>query len=399
MLMGQRVPAITGVSHPASSTVDATTGASTNRSPKYHRAMRGDPNNTDPRWLTDGLERAGVADGARVVEARFVGYVGTGQTGSNARLGLTWDNPIRPDGSLRPPTVVGKYPSLDFGTRTDAFERGTYFNEFDFYTTLVGTLHVRTPNCYIAHYSDDPFDFALIMEDLAGSQQGDQFEGLTVEQAELAIEQAVGLHAPRWADPLLDSFAPQRARGEDAAEQLGAVYSMLVEPFLARLGPGLDDDVIQLVRDLVPLANTWAAGTGAPLTVVHYDFRPDNFMFGVHPDAAPLTVVDWQTVRQGQGAFDLAYMIGGSFQPAQRAAVERALLRTYLERMAAAGVPYGENQLWHDYRHASLWGVVMTVIATILAAKTERGNRMLTVMGQRHGRHAIELDALSLLRT
>ena len=49
--------------------------------------------------------------------------------------------------------------------------------------------------------------------------------------------------------------------------------------------------------------------------------------------------------------------------------------------------------------YASLWGVVMTVIATILAAKTERGNRMLTVMGQRHGRHAIELDALSLLRT
>ena len=40
----------------------------------------------------------------------------------------------------------------------------------------------------------------------------------------------------------------------------------------------------------------------------------------------------------------------------------------------------------------------MTVIATILAAQTERGDRMLTVMGQRHGRHALELDALGALR-
>ncbi len=44
----------------------------------------------------------------------------------------------------------------------------------------------------------------MIMEDLADSRQGDQMLGLTVDEAALAVEQAVGLHAPRWGDPTLE---------------------------------------------------------------------------------------------------------------------------------------------------------------------------------------------------
>ena len=39
---------------------------------------------------------------------------------------------------------------------------------------------------------------------------------------------------------------------------------MMVEPFLDRLGPGLDDDVIDLVRRLGPVAPAWAAGNDTP---------------------------------------------------------------------------------------------------------------------------------------
>jgi hypothetical protein len=82
----------------------------------------------------------------------------------------------------------------------------------------------------------------------------------------------------------------------------------------------------------------------------------------------------------------------------QRAHVERDLLDDYRRRLSIAGVDYDADRLWHDYRLGSLWGVVMTVIATILAAQTERGDEMLTVMAQRHGRHALDLDARGALR-
>jgi hypothetical protein len=95
--------------------------------------------------------------------------------------------------------------------------------------------------------------------------------------------------------------------------------------------------------------------------------------------------------------WDIAYMIGGSFEPTERARVERELIADYLARMAAAGVDYDADTAWRDYRLGAVWGVVMSVIATILAAETERGNDMLTVMAQRHGRHAIDLDSMGLL--
>jgi hypothetical protein len=120
-------------------------------------------------------------------------------------------------------------------------------------------------------------------------------------------------------------------------------------------------------------------------------------MFGVDDSAPPLVVVDWQTVNHGFAMWDIAYMIGGSFEPTERARVERELIADYLARMAAAGVDYDADTAWRDYRLGAVWGVVMSVIATILAAETERGNDMLTVMAQRHGRHAIDLDSMGLL--
>ena len=354
--------------------------------------VRGEPEDVDADWMTAVLEASGAAKGARVIDLELDSFIGTGQTGRNARFALTWDEP---DG--RPASVVAKFPSGDAAARLNAFTTGAYLTEVSFYKELAPTLDIRIPQCHLAAFDHDRPDFVLIMEDLAGSVQGDQVQGLTVDQAALAVEQAVGLHAPRWGDPTLADFGGHRPKGEEAAAGLGMIYTMMVEPCLERLGPGLDADIVCLMRDIAPMVGQWILGSDSPRTVVHVDYRPDNFMFGCTPAAPPLTVVDWQTVSDGPPMMDLAYMIGGSFEPARRAEVERDLLDDYRSRMVAAGVVYGADALWRDYRLASLWGVVMTVIATILAEQTERGDQLLTAMGQRHGRHAIDLEVQGLL--
>jgi hypothetical protein len=103
------------------------------------------------------------------------------------------------------------------------------------------------------------------------------------------------------------------------------------------------------------------------------------------------------TITCGPATHDLAYMIGGSFEPEQRARVERELLADDRSRLAAAGVEFDADALWRDYRISSLWGVIMSVAATMLAQETERGNRMFITMLRRHARHAIDLDALALV--
>ncbi len=66
-------------------------------------------------------------------------------------------------------------------------------------------------------------------------------------------------------------------------------------------------------------------------------------------------------------------------------------------RLAAAGVAVAADELWRDYRHGSLWGLLMSVIASMGVERTDRGERMFLAMTQRHARQAIDLDALALL--
>lgn len=359
--------------------------------------IRSEPSQIDAPWLTDALEEAGVARGAKVLDVDYVGDIGTGQTGRNSRFRLTWD-----DAEDRPASIVGKFPSADEGARTAAFAGGTYLKEHLFYSQVKSTVGIRTPQCHVARYDAAQPAFVLLMEDLADCCQGDQLDGLDADRLALALEQAVALHAPRWGDPSLETFldtGQPTPTAEQVAMMAQMMYGATLPGFLDRLGDRLDPDIAEMATTFGSLVSAWVAkGAETPPTVIHLDFRADNFLFGQTPDAPPLVVCDWQTLSAGPAMSDVAYVISGSFPDAtERAAAERDLVEQYRQQLGAAGVEYDADQCWRDYRLGSLWGMVITVIATVQAAETERGNDMLTAMAQRHGRQALELDALALL--
>lgn len=355
--------------------------------------IRSDPRLIDAAWMNAVLERAGVNEGATVTGCAFEGFVGTGQTGCNARFTLTWDDPRG-----RPATIMGKFPSQDQTARTTGFAGGAYVTEWNFYSRIAPTVRVRAPHCYHAALDLQAEQFCLIMEDLSGSQQGDQFIGLTIQEAELAIDQAVLLHAPRWGDPGLADMAAQPSTPVERSERLQLIYSMLLPAFMDRLGDRLHAPIAGIVQDFDRHVGTWALGTGSPTTVVHYDFRPDNFLFARSPEAPPLVIVDWQTANEGLGMVDVAYMIAGSFTPERRREVEGQLVESYLRKLQAAGVDYDSDTAWRDFRFGSLWGLIITVLATSMAARTERGDDLFVKMATQHGYQALDHAALDLVR-
>lgn len=354
--------------------------------------VRGDPSRIDGPWMTAALEAAGVAQGATVTDVTLDRWIGTGQTGANARMNLTWDDP---DG--RPATVVGKFPSQDEHARTSAFGSGSYVAEFVFYSELVNTVDIRTPHCYVARLDVDIPDFVLIMEDLIGCEQGDQIAGCSVDQCALAIEQAVALHTPRWGDETLGDVELFKVAAEQMPIVAPMMYAATIDGCVERLSAGLEPGIEDLARAFGPALGKWTQGTDTPRTLIHGDYRPDNLLFGVAEGAPPLAVVDWQTMSRGIGMADLAYLVGGGFQPAERAKVEKDLVEEYRSRIEAAGITYSKDDAWRDYVIGSLHGVFITVVATVLAAETERGNEMLAAMANRHCQHAIDLGALDLL--
>jgi hypothetical protein len=350
-----------------------------------------EPEEFDPGWLTAGLEAAGVAQGATVTGLEFTGFIGTGQMSRNGRFRLTWSDP-----EGRPPTVVVKLPSADPPTRSFSFDGGVYANEYVFYGQIAPTVRVRTPRCWIARYDEASKRCVLVMEDLDQSAQGDQFEGCSAAQVPFVVEQAVGLHAPRWGDPDLVPVLVRSDPGE-RAERTAEFYQAAVGPCLARLGSNFSADVTNLVETFGRVFRRWAAGTETPRTVVHGDFRPDNFLFGHGPGAPALAIVDWQTMVLGIGPTDVAYFLGGAFPEAERRHLEADVVEDYRARLTAAGVEYSAADCWRDYRWGTLHGVLIGVLATLTAAQTERGDRLFTLMISRHAQHALDLDALALI--
>ena len=309
----------------------------------------GEPTELDAPWMTQALEEAGIARGATVTNLEFAGFVGTGQMARNARFRLTWD---QPEG--RPASLVGKFPSADATARGTGFQHGSYQSEWEFYNDVVKTLTIRTPQCWVSRFRPEEEDFVLLMEDLSNSRQGDQLQGLTVDEVALAVREAVGMHAPRFGDPTLRNFCADRSKGKDRAAELAGFYGVCREPMLARLGHRLSPDVVQLIGDFEPYVAQWVVGTDTPRTFVHFDYRADNFMFGVTPDAPPLAVVDWQTASDANGLIDVAYAVGGCLESDVRAKVERDLVNDYADRMQAAGVPLSRETAWRDRKSTRL---------------------------------------------
>ena len=91
---------------------------------------------------------------------------------------------------------------------------------------------------------------------------------------------------------------------------------------------------------------------------------------------------------------DVAYFMGAGLLPETRREVEVDILRDYHAALQQAGVEdYDWEQCWTDYRKGSFSGFGVTVIASMIVERTERGDEMFTTMARRYARHAIDLGA------
>jgi hypothetical protein len=342
-----------------------------------------------PKALTEALEPH--LDGAEITSVD-VTPVGTGQMAVCLRLVPTYDRPTSAPGSF-----VAKVEATDPTSRQTGQALGRYAIETGFYRDVADTLPMSTPRCYQASYDTHSGEMLILLEDMVGSEQGDQLAGCSVDDAAIAVAELTKLHGPYWESPDLTRFDWLGGNWGDGAPMIAIIVTSLFDQFVERLGDRLDDDVLALAERLANGAEAYLSDQPGPRTIVHDDYRLDNMLFGRTDDAPALTVVDWQTVCRGPGIGDLSYFIGAGLLPEDRRANERALLREYLDRMRAQGIEIDENEAFHEYRRYTFLGMLMAMIAQGLVVETERGDDMFGVMAQRHGRHALDLDATEFL--
>jgi hypothetical protein len=168
-------------------------------------------------------------------------------------------------------------------------------------------------------------------------EYGENVEAVSTEYLRLALEGFATLHARFW---------------QQRVGYVSGIGSVTVSWF---------DSLVafrwaKTTRRL--LVRSWTH-CNAPQTVIHGDARIGNMLFPTGPRGR-FVLFDWQAVRQGRAAFDLAYFFVLSLTPEQRRLHEARALDDYHRLLLAGGVTgFSREQLEDDYRHACLCVAVL----------------------------------------
>jgi hypothetical protein len=316
--------------------------------------------------------------------------VGTGQMSLTFRVKLDWKN------GEGPASLIAKCPAADARTRQIAQALRCYALELGWYRELAPKLDVACPACLHLECDDaDETTFALLLEDLSPSTQGDQLVGASIAQIEAALRQAARLHAPYWGKPALHEIAwlqPASSTTAMVRQMLAPLYVQFRERYATRLAP----DLLEMGDAFVARADSYFDLKPVATTIQHRDFRIDNILYS--PDGARAHVVDWQTLGIGAGAADVAYLIGTSIANAEeRAREEERLVRFYVEEVRTLGAAPDADAIWREYKLYAFSGFLMAIIASMNVGRTERGDEMFAVMAERPALQVLHLDSLSLL--
>jgi hypothetical protein len=347
------------------------------------------PHDVSREWLSAVLNRGSTRVTLSDVQ---VSAIGTGQTGATYRVMVRYaDNP----GGL-PDTFVIKLPAQDDMVR-DRVTIG-YRSECAFYTGVADRVRVPIPQCFYCEISDDALDYALLLADQAPAVQGDQIAGCGEREARLVVAALAGLHGPSWCDDAWLDFPGIAFARPDAASAggLGEVARMSADITLDKLGSRMSADDRETFSAAMALTTPWLLAEHDRFALLHGDYRLDNLLF--LPDAAGVTVVDWQTLGVGLPARDLAYFTATSLKPELRAAIEHDLVGEYHRAVVSYGVTgYDSETCWRDYRLGMLQAPLISALGFAFATSTDRGDDMMLTMLARGCQAIRELGTIGLI--
>lgn len=345
-----------------------------------------------PEWMSEvlGHEVEGIVP-IRIGE-------GIGIMGDIFRTELTYADPS----ADAPASVVVKLPSPHEDNRAQGVALGMFEAEVRFYAELGERTGSGLPTIHHAEIISGTPEFVIVMEDLGALELVDQSVGMTPAQARAAVHVLADIHSAWWDGVQTDEleWIPTMIgpRIVMVDQMLPQVYPAFAATFESRLPDGGAELAQKFSHSYLRLNTTLA--DRAPWTLAHQDFRVENMLFG-DPDADEVVVIDWQGIGRGPGAYDLAYLLGGSMDTDLRRTHERDLVRAYHERLVANGVTgYDAERAWDDYAFAHLLGGLATSIFAggTLDLSNERGVELIATMANRHVTAALDhggLDHLS----
>ena len=349
------------------------------------------PADLSAEWLTETLRSGRVA-------GFTAERIGTGQVSECYRVTLSYDD----DGgeTAGPASVVLKVAASDPTSRQSGQALGLYEREVRFYADVAPLFTDSSQrgggpiaHCHHASYAPDTGMFTLLLDDAAPAEAGDEIRGATIADATLALNQLGRLHAP-----LLGGDAPAGWMVRETPVNQGLITA-LYAGFTDRYGDAITGDQRMVCQRLVDGFDAYLAEEAAAARLqglVHGDYRLDNMLFGRPGSPRDLTVVDWQTVTWGPAMTDVAYFLGCALTTSDRRAHYDDLLAAYRDGLGATPA-VSLQQIRDGVRRQSFFGVMMSIVSSMVVVRTDRGDEMFMTMLERHSSHVLDTGALEVL--
>ncbi|MBH77751.1 MAG: hypothetical protein CL897_05950 [Dehalococcoidia bacterium] len=320
-------------------------------------------------WLTKALRESGHLPQGHVSEIEVnTDGIGFGYISETVRVIPKYSGA---DNSA-PPSLVVKLPvSVDFPEYLKPWAAQAVETELHFYPEASGDCAARVPLCYGAAFKGWR-SYALLLEDLSQLESMSQMDSGPRDRADKIVEMLAGLHAQWWESDRLKaaSWLPSSQRQSELNTPLvEGGWEMFAERIVPKVDPNFMPIGERLVRDF---AGIFERGASSAATLVHGDFRIENFLFGEKDTPDEVVLIDWQLSGYGSGMRDMAYFISQGFDPNERKAVEDDLLSKYHTALVNHGVTgYSLTQCREDYRLGLLWSLYAPIIGMTGMAERE----------------------------
>ena len=214
-----------------------------------------------------------------------------------------------------------------------------YFNNY----FVTADKEVAAPKVFYGNLAYFTANLCLITEHMTDNmeyREGDN-ANFSEEHLELVLKNMAALHARYW---------------HDSSPRMNKVFPII-------------DATVDLFDSMVAfswsiparkiLVKSWVL-MNKPETVLHGDARIGNMLFPSAEGKGRFVFIDWQAVRKGKAAFDLAYFMVLSLTPDYRVEHEQQAIDVYYNHLIAKGVQgYSREQFEEDYRHACLCLLVL----------------------------------------
>jgi hypothetical protein len=94
----------------------------------------------------------------------------------------------------------------------------------------------------------------------------------------------------------------------------------------------------------------------------------------------------------------VAFVVVSGLSGEDRRTAEHDIVAAYHQRLCTFSISdYNREKCWPDYRFGVFHAAMITVFGAVASNRSQRGDRMFTVMAERSAAAIRDLDALSLL--